>query len=108
MKAGTAQKIALNLFSTAVMVRLGRADMGLMVSMRLSNRKLRDRAVKIVSHAAGVDGSAAADALEQAGSDIKLAVLIAAGRSHQEAAASLRAAGGNLRAAIAQAKSPRR
>lgn len=108
MKAGTAQKIALNLFSTAVMLRLGRVQMGLMINMRLSNRKLRDRAVKMISQAAGVEDSLAADALEQAGSDIKLAVLIALGRSPQEGAASLRAAGGNLRTAIEQAKSQQR
>ncbi|HXC53099.1 MAG TPA: N-acetylmuramic acid 6-phosphate etherase [Candidatus Limnocylindrales bacterium] len=108
MKAGTAQKIALNLFSTAVMLRLGRADMGLMIDMRLSNRKLRDRAVRIVARAAGVEDPVAADALEKAGSNIKLAVLIAHGRSRDEGSALLRAAGGKLRAAIEQAKSQQR
>ena len=105
MKAGTAQKIALNLFSTAVMVRLGSVHGGLMISMRLSNAKLRDRAVKIVARAAGVEDAVAAEALERAGSDIKLAVLVALGRSAEEGAARLRAAGGNLRAAIAREKS---
>ncbi len=104
MKAGTAQKIALNLFSTAVMLRLGRADMGLMIDMRLSNRKLRGRAVRIVARAAGVGESIAADALEKAGSDIKVAVLIALGRSAEEGGELLRAAGGNLRAAIGRGK----
>ena len=108
MKAGTAQKIALNLFSTAVMLRLGRVYKGLMISMRLSNRKLRDRAVRIVSRAAGVEEAVAADALEKAGSDIKLAVLVAVGSSPQEGAALLGATGGNLRTAIAQAKSRKR
>ncbi|HEY2775605.1 MAG TPA: N-acetylmuramic acid 6-phosphate etherase [Candidatus Binatia bacterium] len=108
MKAGTAQKIALNLFSTAVMLRLGRVHMGLMINMRLSSRKLRDRAVKMVSHAAAVEDSVAASALEQAGSDIKLAVLIALGRSPQQGATLLRAVGGNLRNAIEQEKSERR
>ena len=46
MKAGTAQKIALNLFSTAVMLRLGRVHNGLMVNMRVSNQKLRARAAE--------------------------------------------------------------
>jgi N-acetylmuramic acid 6-phosphate etherase len=105
MKAGTAQKIALNLFSTAVMLRLGRVHMGLMINMRLSNKKLRERAVKMISQAAGVEDSVAADALEQSGRDIKLAVLIALGRSAQEGAGLLRAAGGNLRAAIERGKS---
>ncbi|MFN2428140.1 MAG: N-acetylmuramic acid 6-phosphate etherase, partial [Candidatus Binatia bacterium] len=67
MKAGTAQKIALNLFSTAVMLRLGRVHAGLMINMRLTNRKLRDRAVKMISHAAVVENAVAADALERAG-----------------------------------------
>jgi N-acetylmuramic acid 6-phosphate etherase len=108
MKAGTAQKIALNVFSTAVMLRLGRVHMGLMISMRLSNAKLRDRALKIVSRAAGVEGPVAATALERAGRDMKLAVLIALGGSPEEGAALLRAAGGNLRLAIEQSKSDRR
>jgi N-acetylmuramic acid 6-phosphate etherase len=105
MKAGTAQKIALNLFSTAVMLRLERVHMGLMISMRVSNRKLQDRAVRIVARAAGVENSIAAEALERAGRDIKLAVLIALGRSAEEGAALLRAAGGNLRTAIEGTKS---
>lgn len=100
MKAGTAQKIALNLFSTAVMLRLGRVHKGLMINMRLSNRKLRDRAVKMVSLAAGVKDLVAAEALERAGSDIKLAVLIALGGSTEEGAALLQAAGGDLRIAV--------
>jgi N-acetylmuramic acid 6-phosphate etherase len=105
MTAGTAQKIALNLFSTAVMVRLGRVHAGLMMNMRLSNRKLRDRAVKIVARVADVEEAVAANALEQAGSDIKLAVLMALGNSAEEGPGLLRAAAGNLRAAIGQGKS---
>jgi N-acetylmuramic acid 6-phosphate etherase len=101
MKAGTAQKVALNLFSTAVMVRLGRAHAGLMINMRVSNRKLRERAVRIVARAAGVEDAVAAAALERSGSDMKLAVLIAGGRTADEGAALLRATGGNLRAALA-------
>jgi N-acetylmuramic acid 6-phosphate etherase len=99
MKAGTAQKIALNLFSTAVMLRLGRVHAGLMINMRLSNKKLRDRAVKMVAHAASVEDSVAAAAVEQAGSDLKLAVMIALGSSAEEGVAVLRGAGGNLRTA---------
>lgn len=107
MKAGTAQKIALNTFSTAVMVRLGRVYAGLMVSMRLSNRKLRRRAVEMVRVVAHVETEIAEGALEQAGGDIKLAALIALGATPEQGAASLRAVGGDLRAAIAWSKSER-
>jgi N-acetylmuramic acid 6-phosphate etherase len=100
MKAGTAQKIALNVFSTAVMVRLGRVYGGLMINMRVSNAKLRERAVRIVARAAGVEEAVAARSLGDAGEDIKLAVLIARGMSVEEGATLLRGAGGNLRTAI--------
>lgn len=100
MKAGTAQKIALNTFSTAVMVRLGRVYGGLMINMRLANRKLRSRAVEMICAIAQVEKPVAQDALERAGGDIKLAALIALGETPEEGAASLQAAGGDLRAAM--------
>ena len=103
MKAGTAQKVALNLFSTAVMLRLGRIYNGLMVDMRLSNDKLRRRAVEMVGEIAKVDKSVAKAALDQAGGNIKLASLIALGRTPAEATAALAAAKGNLRTAIGDA-----
>ena len=105
MKAGTAQKIALNTFSTAVMVRLGRVHAGLMIKMRLTNRKLRGRALEMICEATRVERSIAEGALERAGGDIKLAVLIALGGTPEQAAASLDAVGGNLRAAIERSKS---
>jgi N-acetylmuramic acid 6-phosphate etherase len=100
MKAGTAQKIALNLFSTTVMLRLGRVYGGLMVSMRLSNDKLRRRAIEMVCEIAGVAPPTAEAALAQAGDDIKLAALIAIGATGEEAIVALAQAGGNLRDAI--------
>jgi N-acetylmuramic acid 6-phosphate etherase len=100
MKAGTAQKIALNLFSTALMIRLGHVYRGLMVDMRPTNRKLRERAIFMVGEIAGVDRPAAQAALEQAGGGIKLAALIAMGAEPQAGEAVLRDAGGDLRAAI--------
>lgn len=105
MKAGTAQKIALNSFSTAVMVRLGRVHAGFMVSMRLSNRKLQGRAVEMVAAIAHVESAIARAALEQAGGDIKLAVLIALGATPEQCAAWLQATGGDLRAAIERSNS---
>lgn len=100
MKAGTAQKIALNLLSTAIMLRLGRVYQGLMVGMRPSNDKLRARAVEMVRRIAGVDGVDARTALEQAGGDIRRATLVALGCALEEASASLAETGGDLRAAM--------
>jgi N-acetylmuramic acid 6-phosphate etherase len=96
MKAGTAQKIALNTLSTAIMLRLGRIHGGLMVDMRLSNAKLRARAATIVAEIADVDPSAARAALDTAEGNIKRAVLIALGVGP----GALDAAGDNLREAL--------
>lgn len=102
MKAGTAQKIALNLFSTAVMLRLGRIYAGLMVDMRVSNAKLRRRAIEMVREIAKADEQAAEIALGQAAGDIKRAVLIALGQTPEQSEISLRSAGDNLRRALAR------
>jgi N-acetylmuramic acid 6-phosphate etherase len=101
MKAGTAQKIALNLLSTAIMVRLGRIHDGLMVDMRVSNRKLRTRAIGIVAKIAGVEREAAEGALDLAENNIKLASLIASGAGIGEAQELLATSGNNLRTALA-------
>ena len=100
MKAGTAQKIALNLLSTAIMLRLGRIHDGLMVDMRLSNRKLRARAAGMVSQITGSDPAAAEAALERSGGRIKPACLIALGAAPDQARQLLDRAGGNLRGAL--------
>ena len=101
MKAGTAQKIALNLLSTATMLRLGRIHAGLMVAMRATNRKLRARAAAMVGEIAGVDAAEAQAALDSAGGDIRTAVLVAKGLGKAAAEEALHAAGGNLRSALA-------
>jgi N-acetylmuramic acid 6-phosphate etherase len=98
--AGTAQKVILNLFSTAVMVGLGLVFDNLMCNVRPENAKLRQRCTTIISRIAGVDEDVAADALGRHG-DIKRAVLGLAGLSDAEADAALARAGGNLRAALA-------
>jgi N-acetylmuramic acid 6-phosphate etherase len=100
MKAGTAQKIALNLLSTAIMIRLGHVHDGLMVDMRVSNRKLRRRAVAIVAEISGAGKARAESALDLAGNAIKPAVLIALGLSAEEAAQRLGECGNNLRQAL--------
>jgi N-acetylmuramic acid 6-phosphate etherase len=101
MKAGTAQKIALNLLSTSIMIRLGRVYDGLMVDMRVSNRKLRARAVAIVSQISGANARDAESALDLAECNIKLATLLAMGMSRETAAELLAKSGDNLRLAIA-------
>ena len=100
MKAGTAQKIALTLFSTALMVKLGRVYRGLMVHMRASNAKLRQRAAGIVSRLTGCTHEAAARFVEQANGDVKTAILLALGTDAEEAGRLLEHHDGHLRAAI--------
>lgn len=102
MKAGTAQKIALNTFSTALMIRLAHVHAGLMVDMRLSNRKLNARAAAMVGSIAKVDEAAAGAALSQAGGRVKLAVLIARGVAPDRAVSLLAETGNVLRDALTQ------
>ena len=100
MQAGTAQKIVLNLFSTAVMVKLGRVYRGLMVSLRANNAKLLRRAATIVSQIVACDAEAAAELVQRADGDVKIAVLLGLGWQQGEAAEALRRHEGNLRAVI--------
>ena len=102
MKAGTAQKVILNLFSTAVMVRLGRVHGGLMVQLRASNTKLLRRAKKIVAEIAGCSETEAERFLKFAGGDVKIAILGGLGVPAADASALLERHGGNVRAAIAE------
>ena len=100
MKAGTAQKIVLNLFSTAVMVKLGRVYRGLMVDMRARNAKLRRRAEVIVGEILGRPEAEASRYLELSEGDVKTAVLLGLGLARDEATRLLERHSGNLRAAI--------
>lgn len=104
MNAGTAHKIVLNLFSTALMVKMGRVYRGLMVDMRARNAKLRRRAVAIVRQIVGCADGDAARHLEQADGDLKTAILLGFGLSRVEAAHLLKRHSGNLRAAIDEFK----
>lgn len=99
LAAGTAQKAALNLFSTLLMVRLGRVYHNQMVGVEPSNAKLRGRAERIVAEAARCDLSAAQAALDEAGS-IKLALCLLRYGTLEEARRRLEAAGGQLRRAL--------
>jgi N-acetylmuramic acid 6-phosphate etherase len=76
MKAGTAQKLVLNMLSTASMVRWGRVFSNLMINVQASNRKLRRRAAAILAKAAGVSSVRAARALEESGRELPTALLM--------------------------------
>lgn len=104
LKAGTAQKLALNGFSTALMVSMGRTWKNLMVSLVASNEKLRNRTVRILCEAVGLDEPAARELLEEAGGDLKTAIVSALADTSPEDAASLLAdSEGSVREAIAAA-----
>ncbi len=101
MKAGTAQKMVLNMLSTGAMIRLGKTYGNLMVDVQPSNSKLRDRAVRIVAEATGLDRDGAVARLEQAGGDVKTAIVMEVmGIAASEARGRLDAAGGVVRAAV--------
>jgi N-acetylglucosamine-6-phosphate deacetylase len=101
LNAGTAQKITLNTISTSVMVLLGKTYGNLMVDVRATNTKLRDRAVRIVQGVTGVSLERAVEALETAGWNTKLASLMAAtGMGLSSATSALDEAGGRLRQAL--------
>jgi N-acetylmuramic acid 6-phosphate (MurNAc-6-P) etherase len=74
LKAGTATKLVLNIFTTLAMVRLGKVIGNLMVDLNPSNVKLRDRAVRIVQELRGVDYATAQDALQNSGWVVKQAL----------------------------------
>ncbi len=101
MKAGTAQKVILNLLSTLIMVRLDRVYRGLMVNMRATNAKLRRRSEIMVQQITDCSDADAARAISQSGGDLKTAVLIAMGATLNEAQGALERKHGNLRAALA-------
>jgi N-acetylmuramic acid 6-phosphate etherase len=102
MKAGTAQKIVLNILSTLMMVRMGRVYSGRMVNMRVTNAKLRRRSEAMVADITGCEAGAAADALKATKGDVRLAAIMALGSSLSEAETMLQRHGGNLRAALAE------
>ena len=101
LKAGTAQKMILNLLTTAAMIRLGKVYGNLMVDVRATNEKLRDRAARIVMTATGTDRNAAETALAAAQGQVKTAiVMLSRNLAAPEAQAKLDAANGWIRAAL--------
>lgn len=102
MGAGTAQKVALNLMSTLMGIRLGQVHDGMMVGLVADNAKLRVRARAMVEEISGADVHHATRALTKANGSVKHAVLIASGLEKDSASALLAECGGNLRAALAR------
>lgn len=101
MKAGTAQKMVLTSFSTAVMIRLGYTYSNLMVSLRATNAKLRGRTVRILAEATGFSPGVCSAALAAADDELKVALVhLLSGAEVHEAAAALAHADGQVRAAL--------
>lgn len=101
MGAGTAQKIALNIFSTLTAIRLGHVHDGLMVNVKADNAKLVDRAARIVATVSGAPAERAVASLGRAEGSVKHAILIAAGAADRaEADRLLKSGGMRLRPAL--------
>ena len=105
MKAGTAEKMVLNMLSTGAMVRLGYVYDNLMVNLHQKNTKLTERAVMIVERALRVDRNQARKILKSSRKDVPVAIVMhLTGASRKEAEKHLKLAGGNVRQAVARAK----
>lgn len=105
MKAGTAQKLILNMLSTGAMIKIGKVYGNLMVDVQASNEKLVERCKRIVCQATGVDRSRAEDLLNLTEYDVKLAILLEkTGLATDQAAQLLQAADGYLQRAIDQSR----
>ena len=103
LKAGTSQKMVLNMLSTAVMVRLGHAYDNLMIDMGEANEKLRERAQWILKEASAKDVSAITQALRQSGHELRLAlIMLKRGVSAKQARKILQESRGNLRRALGE------
>jgi N-acetylmuramic acid 6-phosphate etherase len=103
LKAGTAQKMVLNMLSTAAMARLGHVYENLMIDVKPSNRKVSERIVRILAEASGKSLSASEHALRQSGHNLRLAlVMLKLHVSAQEAKKKLRETEGDLREALGE------
>ena len=103
LKAGTSQKLVLNMLSTASMVRLGHVYENLMIDVILTNEKLRGRAKRILAEASGKALSASEHALRQSGHNLRVAlIMLRLGLSTSEARKKLTNAKGNLRRALGE------
>jgi len=101
LRAGTATKLALNMISTACMVRMGKAYKNLMVDVRATNTKLKDRAVRIAMKAMDIEREEAVERLNSAGGSIKCAIVMKeTGLDAEKALKALDDCGGFVRKAI--------
>jgi N-acetylmuramic acid 6-phosphate etherase len=101
LRAGTATKMVLNMISTGVMIRLGYVYGNLMVNVQPTNRKLEDRARRIIEQAAEVSEERAAELLEESGRSVRTAIVMERKKvSREEAEARLRNAAGKIREAL--------
>ena len=101
MKAGTAQKLTLNMITTAAFIRTGKAYENMMVDLMATSQKLVERSRRTVMTVTGVDYETAARAIEAAGKSVKTAiVMVKLGCSREDAEARLKRAGGFVRAAL--------
>ncbi len=102
MKAGTAQKLVLNMISTTAMIQLGYVRGNRMTNMRARNSKLQARAVRILQSELGIDHTAATAALESGGGDVATAVvMVRTGRTRDAVTEALQRAAGVIETAIA-------
>ena len=107
MKAGTAQKLVLNMLSTVTMINLGKTFGNLMVDLQVTNVKLRDRAIRIIQAATSVAAKEAEEALIAADNQVKVAiVMLLLQVTPDQARASLAAANSRVREAVKQSKKP--
>jgi len=103
LKAGTSQKLVLNMLSTATFVRLGHVYENLMIDVALTNQKLRDRGLRMLAEASGKDLSASRRALRQSGHSLRVAlVMLKCGLNAKNARARLDLTKGNLRRALGE------
>jgi N-acetylmuramic acid 6-phosphate etherase len=101
MKAGTAQKLILNMISTATMIRLGMTYSNWMINVSMSNSKLRERGAQILQEVLGVNPAEARKLAEESGGKLKVAVVMGALQcSKADAERILAEGGGNLRRVI--------
>jgi len=101
LRAGTSTKLVLNMISTAVMIKLGHVYGNLMVNVQPINRKLEDRARRIVEQAAEVDHARAAELMEQSGGNVRTAIVMEKKKVSRKVAEQLLAkAGGRIREAL--------
>jgi N-acetylmuramic acid 6-phosphate etherase len=107
MKAGTATKLVLNTITTGAMIRLGKTYGNLMVDLKATNNKLKDRSERIVVEVCGVSREEARKLLDDAGKSVKIAIVMQKlGASRTQAEAALARAGGVIRRAIPDAPPP--